>query len=162
MKLFRRNRNRFLVFEKVDRPPVPALNAFADLRRSLALAGLFVSVESFQNAGFTLRAVLVGEAIEQAAVTLAAVTVAIARLLIESFLDARGSGVRVPDDGISEQVGAHGWRKRAFGRPRVVSGDGIGAGILWRTRGGALRHQSQCERDAGENCAKKIFVKQAH
>ncbi len=138
VKLFRRN--RFLVFGKVDGLPVASLDAFADLRGGLALTGLFVGVESFLDTSAAAGAVLAGEAIKQAAMTLAAVTVAIAGLLIESFLDACGGGVGVPDDGISEEAGAHGRRKRAFGRPRVVSGDGIGAGILWRTRGGALRH----------------------
>lgn len=106
MELFRRN--RFLVFGKVDGLPVAALDAFADLRGGLALAGLFVGVESFLDASAAAGAVFVGEAIEQATMTLAAVTVAVAGLLVEIFFDARGQGIGVPDDGIGEEVRAHG------------------------------------------------------
>ncbi len=134
-------RNRLQVFGKVDGLPLAALDAFADLRRGFALAGLFVSVKSFADASFAAGAVLAGEAVEETAMTVAAVTVAVAGLLVESFLDARGHDVGVPDDGIGEEAVAHCRWKRAFGRLRVVSGHGIDAGNLRRTRGGALRRK---------------------
>jgi hypothetical protein len=85
-----------------------AFDAFADLRGGPALAGLFVGVESFLDASAAAGAVLAGETIEQAAMTLAAVAVAVAGLLVEIFLDARGQGIGVLDDGIGEEVRAHG------------------------------------------------------
>src|ERR1700674_2730979 len=106
VELFRSN--RLLVFGEVDGLPFAALDAFANLGGGPALVGLFIGVESFADARSAGGAVLAGEAIEQAAMTLAAVAVAIAGLLIESFLDARGQGIGVSDDGIGEEVGAHG------------------------------------------------------
>ena len=153
---------KLLVFGKVDGLPVAAFDGFADLCRGLALTGLFVGVESFADASSATGAVLAGETIEQAAVTLAAVTEAIAGLLVESFLGARGRGVGVFDHGIGEDVRAHGWRKKAVGRLRMIRRHGVGAGILWRTQGGTLRHKGYCEREDGENCAEKNFVERTH
>ena len=82
------------------------------------------------------------EAVEQAGVTLAAVAVAIARLLIENFFDAGGDGVSVLDDGIAKSVRSHGRGERAGGRFGVKSGHGLdGIGLRLAGTGGLLRQE---------------------
>jgi hypothetical protein len=71
-----------LVFGEVYFLPVAAHDAFADLRGSFALAGLFVGVEGFALADVATCAMTACKTIEQAAVTLAAIAMAVAGLLI--------------------------------------------------------------------------------
>src|SRR5208283_3699807 len=77
-----------LVLRDVHLLPIAAHDAFADLRRLLAPARLFVGIERFLYADVAARAMPAYETVEQAAVPLAAVAVAIARLLIKHFLHA--------------------------------------------------------------------------
>src|SRR6266849_9042386 len=86
---------RFLVFGEVHGLPLTVGNPGANLRGGLSPAQLLVSVEVFADADVASRAVFAGEAIEQAAVPLAAVAVAVTRLLIESLFDSRCNGVGI-------------------------------------------------------------------
>src|ERR1700687_1046187 len=75
--------------------PIAVDDAFADLGGGFAFAKLFEGVERFAFANVAAGAVAADEAIEQGGVALALVAVAVARLLIESFANARGGGVGV-------------------------------------------------------------------
>ena len=77
-------------------------NGRANLRGGLAFARLFITVEILVDADVTSRAVLAGETIEKAIVALAAVAMAIARFLIQRFLDFPGQSVCVLHHGICE------------------------------------------------------------
>src|SRR5207245_9864181 len=66
--------------------PLTALNPSANLRGRSSLARLFVRVQCLAHADVTHRSVGACEAIKQAAVTVRAVTMAIARLLVQHFL----------------------------------------------------------------------------
>jgi hypothetical protein len=100
-------RQQLLVLCYVYRLPVPFDDASPNLRCGLALAGLFVAVKILINADIATRAMFAGETIEQAAVSLAAVTMAIAGLLVQCLLDLRGDGVRILYHGIGEEFGVH-------------------------------------------------------
>src|SRR5437879_9774951 len=135
-------RQRLLVFGKVHRLPGAFDDAGPNLRAGLAFAGLFIAVKIFVDANVASRAVFAGEAIEQAGVTLAAIAMAIAGLLIKRLLDLRGDGVRILNHGLREKVGVHGRRKRTHGDLRVIGRHGlVGCGrrrirALWRPRSG--------------------------
>ena len=74
-----------LVLGEVHRLPVAFDDACTNLRSGLAFSGLLVAVEILIDADVASRAVFAGEAIEQAAVSLAAVAMAIAGLLVEDL-----------------------------------------------------------------------------
>ena len=112
-----------LVFGDVYFLPIAADDAFADLRGGLTLAGLFKRVEGFPLADVATCTVTAGKAIEKAAVTLAAVTVAVAGLLVENFADAGGDGVGVED----ELVRVDG--PFQYGRQGTLGGSGWKAGV---------------------------------
>ena len=119
-----------MIFADVDGLPFAANDAVADLRGSFSFAGLLVGIEVFANANLATRAVFTDEAIEQAGVSLAAVAVAIARLLVQNFLDVGGDRVSVLHDGIGKSFGAHGGRESAGGRLRVEGWGGVvGVGV---------------------------------
>src|SRR5580704_16080678 len=84
-----RDGNRGLVFRHVYALPVSALDAFANLCCGFAFVRLLVGVEIFAFANPAYRRMLAHIAIEQAAVALAAVAVAIAGPLLKDFFDAR-------------------------------------------------------------------------
>src|SRR5204863_4489690 len=113
-------RQRLLVFGKVHRLPGAFDDAGPNLRAGLAFAGLFIAVEIFVDANIASRAMFAGEAIEQAGVTLAAVAMAIAGLLIERLLDLGGDGVGILNHEIREKVGVHGRGKRTHRDLRVI------------------------------------------
>src|SRR5260370_10847406 len=77
----------------------------------ISLVRLLVGVDRFSHAHIAAGAVLAGEAIEQAGVALAAVTMAIAGLLVKDSLHARCEGVRVLYDDVGEQRGTERLRK---------------------------------------------------
>ena len=81
----RRSRTRGKVLRHVHALPVSALDAFTNLCSGPAFPRLLVGVEVFAFADPAYRRVLAHIAIEQAAVALAAVAVAIAWLLIKDF-----------------------------------------------------------------------------
>src|SRR5580704_4918912 len=81
----RRDGNRGLVLRHVHALPVSALDAFPNLCSGFAFVRLLVGVEIFAFANPACRRVLAHKTIEQAAVALAAVAVAIAWLLIKDF-----------------------------------------------------------------------------
>lgn len=91
---------RTLVFADVHGSPFSLDNSLADLRGSFPLTRLFVSIEIFANTDLAARAVTACEAIEQTGMALAAIAMAIARLLIKHFLDARRDGIGVLHHGI--------------------------------------------------------------
>src|SRR5271165_798340 len=97
-----------LIFGDIDLLPIAAHDTFANLCGGLALAGLFVGVEGFALADVTARAVMAHEAIQQAAVTLTTVAMAVAGLLIEDLFNAAGDGVGVEDNGFRKQRRLHG------------------------------------------------------
>src|SRR5437016_10249520 len=113
-------RQRLLVFGKVHRLRGGLDDGGPNVRAGLAFAGLFIAVEIFVDANVASRAVFAGEAIEQAGVPLAAVTMAIAGLLIERLLDLRCDSIRILNHGIREKVGVHGRRKRTPGDLRMI------------------------------------------
>src|ERR1700719_3138575 len=84
-----------LIFGEIDRSPFAFDDSGANLRGGLAVAGLLVGIEIFRDADVATSAVLAGETIEQAAMALAAVAVAVAGLAIERLLDPGGNGVGV-------------------------------------------------------------------
>src|SRR6266446_7184095 len=98
---------RFLVFGEVHGLPLTLDNPSANLRGGPSFAQLLVSVEVFADADVASRAVFAGEAIKQAAVSLAAVAVAVTRLLVESFFDSRRNRVSILHEGIAEEVRIH-------------------------------------------------------
>jgi len=77
---------------------------------------------------------LADEAIEKALVALAAVAMAVARLLVQDFFHMGGEGVGILDHRIREIIGAHGRRKRAGGSFIVKRGD-VGGGLRFGERG---------------------------
>src|ERR1700693_2785142 len=99
-------RQRLLVLSDVHRLPIAFDDACPNLRGGLAFPGLLVAVEILIDADVASRAVFAGEAIEQAAVSLAAVAMAIAGLLVQRLLDLRGDGVRILHDMVRDEVGA--------------------------------------------------------
>src|SRR5260370_19326489 len=76
-------------------PPLAVLDARPDLRRGLAFSRLLVRVKTLPDAHIAAGRVFAGKAIEQAAVSLTAVAMAITWLLIEDFFYARRHGVSV-------------------------------------------------------------------
>ena len=98
-----RNGNRGLVFRHVDALPFSALDAFPNLCSGFAFVRLFVGVEIFAFANPAHCGVFACITIEQAAVALAAVAVAIAGLLIEYLFDACGNAVSILGNWIGEE-----------------------------------------------------------
>jgi len=94
-----------LVLGEVHRLPVASDDACPNLRGGLAFLRLLVAVEILIDADVASRAVFAGEAIEQAAVSLAAVAMAIAGLLVQRLLDLRGDGVRICTTGSGKNSG---------------------------------------------------------
>ncbi len=103
---------RPLVFGEIYPVPLPRNDACANLRGALLLAGLFVSVEVFLDAGAAFGAVLAGEAVQEAGVALAAVAMAKAGLLVERILDFCGDRVRILNEGIMEELGVQAEERR--------------------------------------------------
>ena len=114
--------------------PFAANDAFANLRGRPTFACLLVGVKIFTDANLAAGAVFAGETIQQAAVALAAVAMAIARLLIKNFLNAGRDGVGVLHERIRKSLGAHGGGESACRRLSVEGRDGFLMG------GGLRRH----------------------
>ena len=100
-------RERLLVFAHINGLPISAFDAFANLRCGLAFLGLLVAVKRFTYANVAARAVLAHKAIEQAAVPLAAVAVAVAGLLVKNFFTECRHSVSVLHDGVAKLIGVH-------------------------------------------------------
>src|SRR6266850_2337032 len=121
---------RLLVLSGVHRLPLSLDNARANLRSAFPLLGLLVSVKVFSDAGAAFGAMFAGEAIQQAAVPLAAVAMAIAGLLVQRLLDLCGDRVRILYHGIREEFRVHRRGKRALRGSRMVGGHSfIGCGL---------------------------------
>lgn len=120
----------FLVLGEVHGLPLTLDNPRANLRGSLSLAQLLVSVEIFADANIASRAVFAGEAIQQAAVPLAAIAVAVAWLLVKRLLDSSSNGVGILHAWIGEEFRIH-RRRECAGRNLIVKrGDSfIGPGL---------------------------------
>src|SRR6267142_2552058 len=149
---------RFLVFGEVRGLPLTLDNPCANLRGGLSLAQLFVSVEIFADADVASRAVFAGKAIEQAAMPLAAVAVAVTRLLVESFFDSRRNRVSILHEGIAEEVRIQSRGERG-GRSLIVisghrfSGPGLRPALTCQ-RTGSRPFRQDCERQgkAAKGC----------
>src|SRR4029077_20939143 len=102
-KSFRRRGHHGCVFRHVDALPLAPLDSFANLCGGLAIARLLVCVEIFALANSAGGGVLAHITIEQAAMALAAVAVAIAWLLIKNFLDACRNAVSVLSNWVGEE-----------------------------------------------------------
>src|SRR5258708_13408854 len=113
---------RLLVLSGVHRLPLSLDNARANLRSAFPLVGLLVSVKVFSDAGAAFGAMFAGEAIQQTAVPLAAVAMAIAGLLVQRLLDLCGDRVRILYHGIREEFRVHRRGKRALRGSRMVGG----------------------------------------
>lgn len=109
-ELLRRRGQRRLILRYVDALPVASLNAIANLRGGFAFVRLFVGVKIFAFANPADCGVFARVTIEQAAVALAAIAVAIAWLLIKDFLDAGGDAVSILGNWVGEERGAQGGR----------------------------------------------------
>jgi len=84
-----------LILGHVDGLPLAFDDAIANLRAGLALGGLFVGVKIFAHADIAAGGMAADEAVQQAAVALALIAMAIAGFLVQRLLDARGDGVSV-------------------------------------------------------------------
>src|SRR5712664_2148973 len=150
---------RFLVSSEVHGLPLTLNNPTANLRGGPSLAQLLVSVEVFADADVASRAVFAGEAIEQAAVPLAAVAVAVTRLLIESFFDSRCNCVGILHNEAGEELRIHDRGERAGRNLVVISGHRFrDPGLrraLTRRRTGSCLFRQDCERQgkAAKSCA---------
>src|SRR5579872_2112785 len=141
-------------------------NAFTNLCARFAFVRLLVGVEILAFANPAYRSMLAHITVKQAAVALAPVAVAIAWLLIESFLDAGCNAVSI----LSNRV--PGEERRAQGRgqlPRrhgaVKSGNGFRVYILCQTSRGprrGLRNRRQSKRDYHQNEPAQDFLCPAH
>src|SRR4029077_4061205 len=107
------------VFRGIHLLPFAMDDAFADLRGRFALASLLVRIKIFLLADIASGAVAADKAIEQAAMSLAAVAVAIARLLVKNFLRAAGNPVRVEGLNVGEDRCVHRLRQGILRRLRV-------------------------------------------
>src|ERR1700686_3985499 len=76
---------RSLVFADIHGLPFTLNNSRADLCGSFSFASLFIGIQIFTNTDSATGAVFADEAIEKAFVALAAIAMAIARLLVENF-----------------------------------------------------------------------------
>src|SRR6266436_517599 len=150
---------RFLVFGEVHGLPLTLDNPSANLRGGPSFAQLLVSVEVFADADVASRAVFAGEAIKQAAVSLAAVAVAVTRLLVESFFDSRRNGVGILHNEAGEELRIHGRGERAGRNLVVIGGHRFrGPGLrraLTRRRTGSCPFRQDGERQgkAAKSCA---------
>src|SRR6266851_8478850 len=113
---------RRLVLCHVHLPPLAVLDARPDLRRGLAFSRLLVRIKTLPDAHIAAGRVFAGKAIEQAAVSLTAVAMAITWLLIEDFFDARRHGVSVLHHHSREQRGTQCCGKRPLGRRGMKRG----------------------------------------
>lgn len=130
-----------MVFAEIDGLPLAVEDAVANLPGRFAAPRFFVGIESFLDAGFTARTVTADEAVEQAAMPLAAVAMAVARLLVQNFFHAPGGEVSVRNDFVGIKRWIHSGRKRPARRLRVECGDRLGVCLL-RPGGRELRkHQ---------------------
>jgi hypothetical protein len=98
---------RGLILGEVHLLPLASLDSFTDLRTALAFSRLLVRVKALANANFATCGVFAGEAVQQAAVALASIAVAITRLLVEDLLNPRRYSVSVLYDHICEKRRTH-------------------------------------------------------
>jgi len=159
---------RFLVLGEVHGLPLTLDYPRANLRGSLSLTQLLVSVEVFADADVASRAVFAGEAIEQTGVPLAAVAVAVTRLLIECFFDAARNRVSILHDGIAEELRIHGRGERARRKLIVIgghrfSGSGLRHAHVFRRRGSRVfRQERERQREAAKCCTAQQFSASKH
>ena len=99
----RRRKVGFAVFGKIQFLPIAFHDAVADLRGHLSFVRLLVGVKGFRHADVAAGTMTADKAVEQAAMTLALIAVAVARLLIENFLDAPGYGVGIENSDVAEE-----------------------------------------------------------
>ena len=120
---------RRLIFADVHGLPLALNDSVADLCGGFSFAGLFVRIQIFANADPATGAMFADEAIEKAFVALAAVAMAVARLLVKNFFHVGCEGVGVLHYRIRKIIGAHGRGKRASGSfvmERGYIGSGLG------------------------------------
>ena len=142
MTLFRGK--RLLVFLGIYGFPFALHDSFPNLGGRLAFLNLFVSVEILVDARAAFRAVRAGKAIQQAGVAFAPIAVAIARLLIERFLDLRRDRIRILHDRLVEEFRVHGCRELAFGS-LGMKGFGRTSGYLHHHQLSPLLHCISCD-----------------
>src|SRR5215470_8126372 len=92
-----------LVFGDVDLLPFALLDALTNLRGSLALLRLLVGVQSFLLADVAAGTVAADEAVQQTAVSAAAIAVTIAGLLVEDFFHAARDDVGIEGELVREE-----------------------------------------------------------
>ncbi len=127
------------------------LDARPDLRRGLAFARLLVRVKAFPDAHIAAGGMFAGKAIEQAAVSLAAIAMAIARLLIEDFFDPRGNSISVLHHYIREQRGTQRRRERPLRSRGVKRGHRLlRRSTLRLARSRALRNDRNPQRQGSK------------
>src|SRR6267378_1726931 len=159
---------RFLVFGEIHGLPLTLDDRSANLRGGLSLAQLLVSVEVFADADVASGAVLAREAIEQAAVSLAAVAMAVAWLLVEGFLDSRRNRVGILHHRIAEELRIHGRGKRPRRTLRVKCRHGLfGPGLrhahaFRRTRSRAFGQKYERQRETRKSCTAQQFSASKH
>src|SRR5258708_31068136 len=111
-----------LVFCGIDLLPFAVLNSLANLRRSFTLSGLLVRIKRFAHADIAHRSVGAGKTIEQAAVAVRSIAMAVTWLLIQNFLHFSGESIRILNHRIIESRWIQRVRKRAGGRLGIIRG----------------------------------------
>jgi hypothetical protein len=161
-----RGRQRRLVLRHIDALPGAVLDAFANLCARFAFARLLVRIKILSLANPTCRGVFAHITIEQAAMALAAVAVAIARLLIKNFLDARRQSVGILRNRLGEERRTQCCRQRSRRHRIVKRRNRFGIRVLRQTSGGPrrslLRNQRQCDRHYQQNESAKKFLCFSH
>src|SRR5271157_5065944 len=114
---------RRIVGSHVHSPPVPVDDSLSDLRRALSLLGLLVGVDGFHPARGADRGMGADVAIEQTLVTVFVVAHAVARLLVQDFLDLGRQCVDVLVHGVRELLGVLRLRESALRKVLVVCGN---------------------------------------
>jgi hypothetical protein len=99
-----------LILAEVHGLPLALNDARANLRWSFSFAGLLGGVDIFAYADAATGAVFADEAIKKAFVALAAITVAVAGLLVQNFFDVAGEGIGILDYRVRKIIWTHGRR----------------------------------------------------
>jgi len=100
-------RGSLLIFGDIDRFPLALDDPCPNLRGALSFARLLERVEIFVNTRAASGTVLAGEAVQEALVSLAAVAMAVAGLLVQRLFDLCGDGVGVLYDGVGKKARIH-------------------------------------------------------
>ena len=120
---------RSLIFVDVHGLPFALNDSRRGFVREFFLCGFARRNTDLRERRSAAGAMFADETVEKAFVALAAVAMAVARLLVENFFHVGREGVGILDYRIRKIVGAHGGGKRACGRLRLWNAGYIGSGL---------------------------------